>query len=207
VAAIPAQLQHERTASAEKALLASENHGQPTVAATTKPNEFAGKGVAARQIEPAVTNPATRPTGTTAVAPNPTGSKAVEKEEQSGKNQTMLNGGAPTKQPNTETKSPNAATSQQPHPDHPEQAAIKPASPPPPSPHGEQPAQATIKPTPAPSSPPHTEHPEQAGIKPVTTPQPPSAAPVAAKPSPPPNKPSCPPGKTPAEVNGHPVCR
>jgi WXXGXW repeat (2 copies) len=228
VAAIPAQLQHERTASADKALLASENHGQPTVAATTKPNEFAGKGVvAARQVEPAVTTPATRPTGTTAVAPNPTGSKAVEKEEQSGKNQTMLNGGAPTKLPNTETKSPNAATSRQPHPDHPGQAAIKPALPPPPSPQGEQPAQATIKPTPAPSSPPHTEHPEQAGIKPapspaavpnaaepsqagnkpVTTPQPPSAAPVAAKPSPPPNKPSCPPGKTPAEVNGHSVCR
>src|SRR5271156_3629470 len=35
VAAIPAQLQHERTASANKALLASENHGQPTIAATT----------------------------------------------------------------------------------------------------------------------------------------------------------------------------
>jgi hypothetical protein len=39
-------------------------------------------------------------------------SKALEKEEQTGKNQTMLNGGPPTKQPNTETKSPNAATSQ-----------------------------------------------------------------------------------------------
>ena len=215
VAAIPAQLQHERTASANKALLASENRGQPTIAATAKPNELAGEGVvAARQTEPAT--PVTKPTSATAVGPNPTGSKALEKEEQAGKNQTMLNGGVPTKQPKTETKSPNAATSQQPHPNHPEQAAIKPASPPPPSPHGEQPAQATIKPTPAPPSPPHAEHPEQAaikpctvsgsllhaeqpsqaGIKPVPSPQPPSAAPTAAKPSPPPNKPGCRPGKT-----------
>ena len=56
VAAIPAQLQHERTASANKALLATENHGQPTIAATSKPNEFAGKGVvAAREAEPSAT--------------------------------------------------------------------------------------------------------------------------------------------------------
>jgi hypothetical protein len=226
VAAIPAQLQHERTASANKALLASENHGQPTIAATAKPNELAGEGVvAARQAEPAITPPVTKATGASVVGPNPTGSKALDKEEQAGKNQTMLNGGAPTKQPNTETKSPNAATSQQPHPNHPEHAAIKPASPPPPSPHGEQPAQATIKPTspppphpehpeqaaikpaPSPAASPHAEQPSQAGIKPVPSPQPPSAAPAAAKPSPPPNKPGCPPGKTLAEVNGHPVCR
>jgi WXXGXW repeat (2 copies) len=225
VAAIPAQLQHERTASANKALLASENHGQPTIAATAKPNELTGEGVvAARHAEPAITPPVTKPTSATAVGPK---SKAQEKEEQTGKNQTMLNGGPPTKQPNTETKSPNAATSQHPHPNQPEQAAIKPASSPPPSPNGEQPAQATIKPTPGPSSPPHAEHPEQAaikpapspaaapnaaqpsqaGTKPVPTSQPPSAAPIAAKPSPPLNKPSCPPGKTAAEVNGHPVCR
>ena len=47
VAAVPSQLQHERTASENKALLASENHGKPAIAATAKPGEFAGKGVVA----------------------------------------------------------------------------------------------------------------------------------------------------------------
>lgn len=47
VAAAASQLQHERTASENKALLASENHGKPAIAATAKPGEFAGKGVVA----------------------------------------------------------------------------------------------------------------------------------------------------------------
>jgi WXXGXW repeat (2 copies) len=225
VAAIPAQLQHERTASANKALLASENHGQPTIAATARPNELTGKGVvAARQAEPGAIPTATKPTNATAVGPNSTGSKAVEKEKPAGKNQTMLNGGSPTEQPNAEMKSPNAATSQQAHPSrpeqgtmkpaspppaahtHPEQAAVKPA-PPPPAAHSEGPEQAAIKPTAPPQPPPHAEHPGPAGIKPVPSVQPPSAAQAAAKPSPPPNKPGCPPGKTLAEVNGHSVCK
>jgi hypothetical protein len=226
VAANPAQLQHERSASTNKALLASENHGQPSIAATDKPNELSGKGVvAARQAEPGITPSATKPTSATVVGPNPTGSKAVDKEEQAGKNQTMLNGGAPTKQPKTETKSPNAASSQQPHPNQPEQAATNPASPPPAthperpeqtaikpaSPvapaHPDHPEQAAIKPAPPPSASPHTEPAAPAGIKPAPSIQPPSAAPAAAKPSSPPNKPGCPPGKTLAEVNGHSVCR
>ena len=188
VAAIPAQLQHERTASANKALLATENRGQPTIAATAKPNEFAGKGVvAAREIGPSTTPPVTKPTGATAVGSNPTGPKALQKKQPAGKNQTMLNGGAPTKPLNAETKPPNAAISQPPHPEQPEQAAIKPAPPTPP--------------------PPPAGHPAQAAIKPVPSPPPPSAAPTAARPAPPPNRPGCPPGKTLAEVNGHPVCR
>jgi hypothetical protein len=200
VAAIPAQLQHERTASANKALLASENHGQPTIAATTKPNEFAGKGVvAARQAESTATLPATKPTGAAAVGPNPTGPKGFEKEKQTGKSQTPLNGGAPIKPLNTETKSPNAAIPQPPHPEQPEQAAIKPA----PAPPG-HPAQAAIKPAPAPTPPPS---PAQAAIKPSPSAPPPSAAPAAARPASPANRPGCPPGKTLAEVNGHPVCK
>ena len=225
VAAIPAQFQHERTASANKALLASENHGQPTIAATAKPNEFAGKGVvAARQTEPTATLPATKPTGAAAVGPNPTGPKGLEKEKQTGKSQTLLNGGAPTKPLNTETKSPNAAIPQPPHPEQPEQAAIKPApapappghpaqaaikpSPPaapPPSP--EHPAQAAVKPAPPPAPRPNPEHPAQTAVKPAPSAPPPSAAPAAASPAPPPNRPGCPLGKTLAEVNGHPVCK
>ena len=74
VAAVPSQLQHERTASENKALLASENHGKPAIAATAKPGEFAGKGVVAA-----------RETSTTALpeagAKNPgaTGAKTFDK--------------------------------------------------------------------------------------------------------------------------------
>lgn len=42
------QVQHEKTASADKSLLASVNHGRPAIAATSKPGEFAGRGVVRR---------------------------------------------------------------------------------------------------------------------------------------------------------------
>ena len=45
VAATPMQTQHEQTASTNKTLLASVNHGNPAIAATSKPGEFTGKGV------------------------------------------------------------------------------------------------------------------------------------------------------------------
>ena len=98
VAAIPAQLQHERTASADKALLASENHGRPAVAATAKPGEFTGKGVVAAR-EPS-SMPLTKPIGA-AVGPNPTGPKMLDKKEPPGKNEATINGEKPAK---TETK-------------------------------------------------------------------------------------------------------
>ena len=57
-AAIPAQIQHERTASTNTALLASQNHGHPAIAATATPGEFSGKGVvAARNAEPLANEP------------------------------------------------------------------------------------------------------------------------------------------------------
>jgi len=72
VAAIPAQLQHERTASANTALLASENHGHPAIAATSKPGEFTGKGVvAAREVTPSHTLPSVKPAGAAAIDKNP----------------------------------------------------------------------------------------------------------------------------------------
>jgi hypothetical protein len=76
VAAVPSQLQHERTASENKALLASENHGTPTIAATAKPNEFAGKGVVAAKETSTTALPsggAKNPGGT-----NPTGANTLE---------------------------------------------------------------------------------------------------------------------------------
>jgi hypothetical protein len=76
VAAIPSQLQHERTASENKALLASENHGTPAIAATAKPGEFAGKGVVAARETSTTVLPsagAKNPGGT-----NPTGAKTLD---------------------------------------------------------------------------------------------------------------------------------
>jgi hypothetical protein len=45
VAATALQTQHEHTASTTRENLASINHGAPTVAATSKPGEFSGRGV------------------------------------------------------------------------------------------------------------------------------------------------------------------
>jgi hypothetical protein len=82
VAAAPSQLQHERTASENKALLASENHGKPTIAATAKPGEFSGHGVVAAK-ETIGTNPTGAKTleergmGTGPAGTNPVGNKSA----------------------------------------------------------------------------------------------------------------------------------
>jgi hypothetical protein len=45
IEATSAQVQHEHTASTNRAMLASENHGRPAIAATSRPGEFSGHGV------------------------------------------------------------------------------------------------------------------------------------------------------------------
>ena len=112
VAAIPAQIDQERTAGNNRALLASENRGQPPIAATAKPGEFTGKGVvAARTVEPTgtLTN---KPAGTGAITPNSTApgtieKGALEKKETTGKSETTLKGETPPGPMNTEGKPPN----------------------------------------------------------------------------------------------------
>jgi hypothetical protein len=47
IAAVPAQRQHETTARTNPGLRASQNHGQPSVAATARPGQFSGAGVEA----------------------------------------------------------------------------------------------------------------------------------------------------------------
>jgi hypothetical protein len=47
VAPTAMQTQHEHSASTNRALLASENHGRPAIAATARPGEFSGHGVVA----------------------------------------------------------------------------------------------------------------------------------------------------------------
>jgi WXXGXW repeat (2 copies) len=66
VAATSMQTQHEQTASTNKTLLASVNHGSPAVAATSKPGEFSGKGVVrAKAVQPSATVPKTSPAAAT----------------------------------------------------------------------------------------------------------------------------------------------
>jgi hypothetical protein len=114
VAALPAQFQHERTASANKALLASENHGRPAIAATAKPGEFTGKGVvAAREEKPGAALPGAKPAGAAAVAPNANApnapktlenNKTHEKKGPEGKNEATLDGRTPPKPATIEAK-------------------------------------------------------------------------------------------------------
>ncbi|MGB7888025.1 MAG: hypothetical protein WBL55_16795, partial [Xanthobacteraceae bacterium] len=99
-----AQTQHQQAASSNQALLASENHGQPAIAATAKPGEFSGSGVVAakeanlgavrpneplsanrvQETNPAGTNPSgaktsvANPTGVKTPGANPAGAKAIE---------------------------------------------------------------------------------------------------------------------------------
>src|SRR5271167_137026 len=62
VAATPVQTQHEQAASTNKTLLASVNHGNPAVAATSKPGEFNGKGIVpAKAAQPSAAAPKTAP--------------------------------------------------------------------------------------------------------------------------------------------------
>jgi hypothetical protein len=92
-------------ASTNKTLFASQNHGQPAIAATAKPGEFTGKGVvAAKEVKPSNTLPGTKPTGT----------------------------GAPrTPPPAAPTASVKPAPVPPPHPAGPTPAAVKPAPVPP----------------------------------------------------------------------------
>jgi hypothetical protein len=124
VAATPAQTQHQQMASTNRALLASENHGQPAIAATTKPGAFAGKGVvAAKEVKPGSTPPVTKPASAAALGTNPTGAKTLEPKGPVGQNRATLNGGTPPKALNTAAKPLVAA---------PPPAALKPN---PPQPH------------------------------------------------------------------------
>jgi hypothetical protein len=105
VAAAPAQFQHERTASSDKGLLASENHGRPAVAATSKPGEFTGKGVvAAREEKPATALPGSKPGSAETVAPNANIQTPRDKKAPAGKTMAKPNNGTPPSSANTEAK-------------------------------------------------------------------------------------------------------
>jgi len=149
VPATASQTQHEQTASTNKALLASVNHGNPTIAATSKPGEFSGKGVvAARESKPGplpgtatpggVKQPANRPAGN-----QPLGNKTLGKEGPSGQPDRTSKGATPPKPLAADVKpvvpKPKAAAAPPKPPPPPRPAAPKPPSkpkgPPPKEPH------------------------------------------------------------------------
>jgi WXXGXW repeat (2 copies) len=112
VAAASAQFQHERTASSDKNLLASENHGRPAIAATSKPGEFTGKGVvAAREEKPATALPGSKPGNAETVTPNANAPTPRDKKAPAGKTMAKPGDGTPPSSTNTETKPAEAKPS------------------------------------------------------------------------------------------------
>jgi len=68
VARTSAQVQHVQTASTNKELYESANHGKPAIAATAKPGEFSGKGVVAAKAAAPSYKPVTARAPTPATA-------------------------------------------------------------------------------------------------------------------------------------------
>jgi hypothetical protein len=74
------QTQHQQMASTNKDLLASQNHGQPAVAATAKPAEFKGNGVvAAREARPNEGSTNTKSNGLGTTGSSATGAKELDR--------------------------------------------------------------------------------------------------------------------------------
>jgi hypothetical protein len=128
VAATPTQTQHEQTASSNKTLLASVNHGNPAVAATSKPGEFSGKGVVpAKAVPPGAALPKTAPAAA-----------ALDKKGGSAGGAAPTNSGQPPKPVSNQAKplaavSPPKAVAPKPAPPKPVAASrpTKPSGPPP----------------------------------------------------------------------------
>jgi hypothetical protein len=184
VTATPAQSQHQETASTNKSLLASENHGQPTIAATAKPGEFSGKGVvAAREVKPTGSGgPATKPTGIGTLDTKPIGA-GTPGTKPSGVG-TLDTKPAGAGEPSTKPTGAKALGKKEPAgKDH---ATLNGGNPP-------KPLNTEVKPV--------VTAPPQQDVKPNPPPQPVPAAAAAVKPPPPPPakpaaRPACPPGKT-----------
>jgi len=163
IAATAVQTQHEHIASANRALLASENHGHPAIAATAKPGEFTGKGVvAAREIGPTAARPATTPAPAAlpAIGAKPPANRPVANATPENKGPAMAvahattNGAVPPKPLNTAAKPPVIRQLVAQHPAAPRMAAV--AKPPaPPHVAAARPAPHPVAARPAPRAAPH----------------------------------------------------
>jgi len=163
IAATAVQTQHEHIASANRALLASENHGHPAIAATAKPGEFTGKGVvAAREIGPTAARPATTPAPAAlpAIGAKPPANRPVANATPENKGpatavaHATTNGAVPPKPLNTAAKPPVIRQLVAQHPAAPRMAAV--AKPPaPPHVAAARPAPHPVAARPAPRAAPH----------------------------------------------------
>jgi hypothetical protein len=150
------QVQHEKTASTDKSLLASVNHGRPAIAATSKPGEFTGKGIV----------PAREVAREGKQGPAPAGPAALEKKPPVANTGHAPNGATPPKPTGNQIKTNEVKTNQvKPRtatPPPPKAAAVRPAPPPraavakpaPPRPAPPRPAPAVRRPPPKPPAPP-----------------------------------------------------
>jgi hypothetical protein len=183
VPATALQTQHQHTASTNKALLASVNHGSPTIAATSKPGEFAGKGVvpakAGNAAVPAtLAKPSVAPAGAAPAGAAPAGAAALEKKQPIGTVHPATTTGIPPKTDHIPPKTDHAHSKSLDTVSTPKPAVVKPP-----------PRTAAVKPAPHPAAvarPAAVPHPVAA--RPPAPPRPAAPKPVAAKP-PPPKKP------------------
>jgi hypothetical protein len=176
------QIQHQQMASTNKALLDSQNHGRPTIAATVKPTAFTGTGVmAAREARPGGTPLGAKehPGG-----PSPTGATLRQNEGPAAPHTvTTLNRGAPpatgAKPPMASPSGPHITTAPVPHgtmPHPPAHAAVAPH--PMAAPH--PPAHAAV--APHPMAAPHPPVRAAVAPHPMAAPHPPVHAAVAPHP-------------------------
>jgi WXXGXW repeat (2 copies) len=197
IAATPAQAQQQQTASTNKALFASNNHGQPAVAATAKPGEFTGNGVvAAKPVTPGANALGTKPAGAAAVGKDSTvpSSQAIKPKSQPAV--AKLPNANPTgTTPNSATPPGSGKSEKRETPN--DQAKLNTGNPSKPSNRGAKPLATTPPPKAAtPNLAPRPPAPATAAVKPPSPPPRPTAPTQAAvKPPSPAAKPGCPPGK------------
>jgi hypothetical protein len=119
------QTQHEHSASTNRALLASENHGRPAIAATARPGEFSGHGVvAAKEYSHAGTpNGGNRPSNNAAdlhktdrPPSSHSGGSSGNTAHTNGSNTAHVNNGGSNPPKHTENK-PQTHTESKPHPE------------------------------------------------------------------------------------------
>ncbi len=112
VAPTAMQTEHEHTASTNRSLLASENHGRPAIAATARPGEFSGHGVvAAREATShgGSTNTGNRPPSSSANVHKSDRPPSSSAETHKSDRPPSSSGGANSKSSHTNTSSTNAS--------------------------------------------------------------------------------------------------
>jgi len=147
VAATPAQAQQEHVASTNRSLLATENHGHPAIAATSRPGVFTGKGVvAAREVRPNAV-PATAAGAAKPLGAKPGANQPLDRA------QANRGQGGPPKPAAAGVPPPKPAAEARPAAPRPQVAAAKPPVPKPPAPKP-----AAPKPAAKPTGPPPKDH-------------------------------------------------